>query len=76
VLLLEGSPRLTLEGGAPIEMLPGLFAKISAHGRYRFQRTDPTQPALGLAIHYEGEAQPEPEHERERNVLGGTAMTE
>jgi cupin 2 domain-containing protein len=76
VLLLKGAARLTLEGGEPIDMLPGSFVNIPAHQRHRVEWTDPTQPTIWLAIHYEGEAEPEPKRETERKGLGTTETTE
>lgn len=52
VVLLTGAARLTLEGEAPIDLLPGAFVNLPAHQRHRVEWTDPVQPTVWLAIHY------------------------
>ena len=37
VLLLTGAARLTLEGEAPLDLLPGAFVNIPAHKRHRVE---------------------------------------
>jgi cupin 2 domain-containing protein len=59
VLLLAGATRLTFEGEEPIELLPGAFLNIPAHRRHRVEWTDPTQPTIWLAIHYESGPTPD-----------------
>ena len=55
VVLLRGAARLRFEDGE-IEMTPGSFLNIPAHRRHRVEWTDPTQPTVWLAVHYESEA--------------------
>jgi cupin 2 domain-containing protein len=52
VLLLSGSARVLLAGGAVCELRPGSFLDIPAHTRHRVEWTDPSQPTVWLAIHY------------------------
>lgn len=61
VLLLTGAARLTLEGEPPIDLRPGAFVNIPARKRHRVDWTDPAQPTVWLAIHYEG-AESAPAH--------------
>ena len=53
VLLLKGAARLRFEGEEPIELGPGAFVNIPAHRRHRVEWTDPSEPTIWLAIHYE-----------------------
>jgi cupin 2 domain-containing protein len=53
VLLLKGAARLVFEGEESIELRPGSFLNIDAHQRHRVEWTDPDQPTIWLAIHYE-----------------------
>jgi cupin 2 domain-containing protein len=53
VLLLKGAARLKFEGEEPIELRPGAFIKIPAHKLHRVEWTDPNEPTIWLAIHYE-----------------------
>jgi cupin 2 domain-containing protein len=53
VLLLSGAARLLLEGDGPLDLRPGDFVNIPAHGRHRVEWTDPARPTIWLAIHYE-----------------------
>jgi cupin 2 domain-containing protein len=51
VLLIAGTARLQFESEV-IEMKPGSFLNIPAHGRHRIEWTDPDQPTIWLTIHY------------------------
>jgi cupin 2 domain-containing protein len=53
VLLLSGAARLLLEGDEPLDLLPGSFVNIPAHKRHRVEWTNPGQPTIWPAIHYE-----------------------
>lgn len=53
VLLLTGGARLRFEGEEPIELASGSFVNIPAHARHRVEWTDPNQPTVWLAVHYE-----------------------
>jgi cupin 2 domain-containing protein len=53
VLLVRGAARLILEGEEPIDLQPGSFVNILAHKCHRVEWTDPDQPTIWLAIHYE-----------------------
>jgi cupin 2 domain-containing protein len=53
VLLVKGAARLMFEGEEPIDLRPGSFVNIPAHRRHRVEWTDPTEPTIWLAIHYE-----------------------
>jgi cupin 2 domain-containing protein len=53
VLLGKGAARLLLEGAEPIDLRPGSFVIIPAHQRHRVEWTDPEQPTIWLAIHYQ-----------------------
>jgi cupin 2 domain-containing protein len=53
VLLLKGAARLRLDGEEPIDLRPGAFVNIPAHQRHRVEWTDPHEPTVWLAIHYE-----------------------
>ena len=53
IVLLKGAARLRFDDGA-IEMLPGSYLDIPAHRRHRVEWTDPEQPTIWLAVHYEG----------------------
>ena len=53
VLVLKGAARLTLEGDEPLDLRPGAFVNIPSHKRHRVVWTDPAQPTIWLAIHYE-----------------------
>ena len=54
VVLLSGAARLRFEGDeAVVEMKPGDFLDIPAHRRHRVEWTEPTQPTVWLAIHYQ-----------------------
>jgi cupin 2 domain-containing protein len=50
VLLLAGAARLRFEGQEPIDLRPGSFVNIPAHGRHRVEWTDPTRPTIWLAV--------------------------
>jgi cupin 2 domain-containing protein len=60
VLLPSGAARLLLEGDEPLDLRPGDFVNIPAHRRHRVEWTDPTQPTVWLAIHYETPPTPNP----------------
>ena len=53
VLLVKGAARLMFSGEEPIDLRPGSFVNIPAHQRHRVEWTDPTQPTIWLAIHYD-----------------------
>jgi cupin 2 domain-containing protein len=54
VLLLTGGAKLLLENGAKmIIMKPGDYVYIPAHRRHRVEWTDPAQPTIWLALHYQ-----------------------
>ena len=53
VLLVRGAARLRIEGEEPLEMTAGAFVNIPAHKRHRVEWTDPNQPTIWLAIHYQ-----------------------
>ncbi len=53
VLLVKGAARLRFEGEEPVELQPGSFLNIPAHKRHRVEWTDPSEPTIWLAIHYE-----------------------
>jgi cupin 2 domain-containing protein len=54
VLLLSGSALLRFEDEAePRELRPGDWVNIGAHRRHRVDETDPEQPTIWLALHYE-----------------------
>ena len=52
VLLVTGAARLRFEAKT-IELEAGSFVNIPAHRRHRIEWTDPEQPTIWLAIHYE-----------------------
>jgi cupin 2 domain-containing protein len=56
VLVLAGGARLRFEGEEPIELRSGSFVNIPAHARHRVDWTDPNEPTIWLAIHYQLEA--------------------
>lgn len=53
VVLLSGRARLRFEGEEPLELHPGSCVNIPAHTRHRVDWTDPSQPTIWLAVHYE-----------------------
>ena len=54
VLLVKGAARLRFEDHAtPVDMKPGSFINIPAHRRHRVEWTDPHQPTIWLAVHYQ-----------------------
>ena len=54
VLLLSGGAELRLENEPRvIIMKPGDYLHLSAHRRHRVEWTDPTQPTIWLALHYQ-----------------------
>jgi cupin 2 domain-containing protein len=55
VLVLQGAAQLRFEGEEPLDMLPGDFVNIPAHKRHRVEWTDPNQPTIWLAVHYDAE---------------------
>jgi cupin 2 domain-containing protein len=58
VLLVKGVARLMFEGEEPIDLRPGSFVNIPARRRHRVEWTDPDQPTVWLAIHYEARPSP------------------
>ena len=52
VLLIAGAARLQFEDET-VEMKAGSFVNIPAHRRHRVDWTDPDQPTIWLAIHYQ-----------------------
>jgi cupin 2 domain-containing protein len=59
VLLIQGAARLHFEGDAsPMELKPGDYVNTQVHRRHRVEWTDPTQPTIWLAIHYESGSTP------------------
>jgi cupin 2 domain-containing protein len=59
VLLLTGDARLVCEGEEPIDLRAGSFVSIPAHKRHRVEWTDPDQPTIWLAIHYDAGPAPD-----------------
>ena len=57
VLLVKGAARLQFDGQRPLDLRPGDFVNIPAHKRHRVEWTDPTQPTIWLAIHYEDDTE-------------------
>ena len=54
VVLLSGAAELQFEGDAePRRLQPGDWVNIAAHRRHRVIWTDPNQPSVWLAIHYQ-----------------------
>jgi cupin 2 domain-containing protein len=54
VLLLAGAAGLLFEGEpAPRPLKAGDYLLIRAGQRHRVERTDPAQPTLWLAVHYD-----------------------
>ena len=54
VVVLAGEARLRFEDEAePRTLGPGDFCDISPHRRHRVDWTDPAQPTVWLAVHYE-----------------------
>ncbi len=58
MLLVKGAAPLMFEGEEPIDLRPGSFVNIPAHRRHRVEWTDPDQPTIWLAIHYEAGPSP------------------
>jgi len=56
VLLVKGAARLRFDDGQ-IELTPGSFVNIPAHKRHRVEWTDPGEPTIWLAIHYDASAE-------------------
>ncbi len=55
VVMLSGSARLRFEDPDEVlELNPGDYVNIPAHRRHRVEWTDPGEPTVWLAIHYEG----------------------
>jgi cupin 2 domain-containing protein len=59
VVLLRGAARLRFEDGE-VELTPGSFLDIPPHRRHRVEWTDPTQPTVWLAVHYDADPAPAP----------------
>ena len=54
VLVLAGAARIAFEGEAKERELGiGDYIEIAAHRRHRVEWTDPSQPTVWLAIHYD-----------------------
>ena len=53
VLVVSGRARVRLEGEEAIELSAGSFLNIPARRRHRVDWTDPDQPTVWLAIHYQ-----------------------
>jgi cupin 2 domain-containing protein len=53
VLLLAGGAGLTLEGEAPLTLIPGGHLLIPAGRRHRVDWTDAAAPTVWLAVHLE-----------------------
>ena len=54
VLLLRGKATLSFEDQPdPIVLEAGSYIDIAAHRRHRVEWTDPDQPTIWLAIHYD-----------------------
>jgi len=54
VLVLSGSAGLRFEGEEhPRELRPGDYVDIPAHQRHRVEWTDPHEPTVWLALHYQ-----------------------
>jgi len=55
VVLLTGRARLLFEKDSRmLEMEPGDWCHIPAHTRHRVDFTDPDQPSVWIAVHFEG----------------------
>lgn len=54
VVLLSGAAELQFaDENEPHRMMPGDWVQIDPHRRHRVNWTDPSQPSIWLAIHYE-----------------------
>ena len=53
VLLLAGAATLRFDPDQLVHLEPGDFLHIAAHRRHRVERTDPHQPTVWLALHFE-----------------------
>jgi cupin 2 domain-containing protein len=54
VVLLRGRAALSFEGSPDVLTLePGDHVAIPAHRRHRVEWTDPSQPTVWLAVHYQ-----------------------
>ena len=55
VLVLRGSARLQFDGeSGPVRLRPGEYVLIPAHCRHRVEWTDPREPTIWLALHFDG----------------------
>ncbi|MCF7974319.1 MAG: cupin domain-containing protein [Phycisphaerae bacterium] len=52
VLLLQGQARLTFRDHT-VDLNPGDYLTINAHQKHRVTWTDPDQPTVWLAVHYQ-----------------------
>lgn len=52
VVLLRGAARLRFDDGV-CELRPGSCINIPAHCRHRVEWTDPDEPTVWLAVHYD-----------------------
>jgi cupin 2 domain-containing protein len=54
VVLLKGAARLQFQDSDTLlEMSPGTHVLIPAHQKHRVAWTDPTQPTIWLAVHFD-----------------------
>jgi len=54
VVVLQGAATLCFEDSPePVLLAPGDFIDIAPHRRHRVEWTDPEQPTVWLAVHYE-----------------------
>jgi cupin 2 domain-containing protein len=58
VVVLKGAARLRFEGEEPIDLRPGAYVNIPSHKRHRVEWTEPGEPTIWLAIHYDSERAP------------------
>jgi cupin 2 domain-containing protein len=59
VVLLSGAAEIRFEDeAAPRRLVPGDWINIAARRRHRVDWTDPSQPSVWLAIHYQHTADP------------------
>jgi cupin 2 domain-containing protein len=56
VVLLRGAARIELDGGEVAALGPGDALSIPAHRRHRVLWTDPGEPTVWLALHYDRRA--------------------
>ncbi len=56
VLLVSGGARIEIDGEGVTELKPGDYLLLPAHCRHRVDWTDPAQPTIWLALHFDPEA--------------------